>query len=218
MGIPRSVSLAVVLALIVSIGACSSGSGSADRPSSSALQDDAITVGSFDFAESELLAEIYSQVLEGGGYHVRRALDLGPREFVAPALASGLVELVPEYAGTALQFFSVGSETPGPDAARTHEALVRTLAGRHLEALAAAPAQDANTFVVSRANAERYGLHDLSDLAQVSSRLVFGGPPECPSRPFCLLGLGQRLRLALQGGRVLLGRWRCGHPAGAARR
>jgi hypothetical protein len=58
--------------------------------------------------ESELLAEIYSEALDGGGFHVRRVFGLGPREFVAPALTRGLVELVPEYAGTALEFLSLG--------------------------------------------------------------------------------------------------------------
>src|SRR5207344_3115165 len=111
---------------------------------------DAITVGSFDFAESQLLAEIYSQALERGGYRVRRAFDLGPREFVGPALARGLVELVPEYAGTALLFFGVGSAAAGSDPSSTHEALATTLGGLHLAALAAAPAQDANAFAVTR--------------------------------------------------------------------
>ena len=58
-----------------------------------------------------------------------------------------------------------------------------------MRALDAAPAQDANAFVVSRATADRYGLVTLSDLTAVADSLVFGGPPECPSRPLCLEGL-----------------------------
>ena len=65
------------------------------------LDDDSVTVGSFDFPESVLLAELYSQALEQSGLDVRRAFELGPRELVAPALAQGLVEVVPEYSGTA---------------------------------------------------------------------------------------------------------------------
>ena len=75
----------------------------------SALGDQAITVASFNFPESELLAEIYGQALEGGGFDVEFAARLGPRELVQPALAAGLVELVPEYSGTALQFLSLGT-------------------------------------------------------------------------------------------------------------
>jgi len=37
--------------------------------------------------------------------------------------------------------------------------------------------------------ADRLGLDRISDLATVASGLSFGGPPECPNRRFCLLGL-----------------------------
>src|SRR6266487_2000702 len=70
--------------------------------------DGAITVASFDFPESVLLAEIYAQALEAGGFMVKRALNLGPRELVEPALERGLVEFLPEYLGTALDFLSQG--------------------------------------------------------------------------------------------------------------
>lgn len=164
------------------------------RVTRSALGDDAITVGSFDFAESSLLAEIYSQALERDGYRVRRSFGLGPREFVAPALARGLVELVPEYAGTALSFRSLGKASGIANEQSTHDRLVRTLKGTAVAALAAAPAQDANTFVVTRETAAREGLRTLSDLARVAPHLTFGGPPECPSRAECLAGIRQVYR------------------------
>jgi len=169
------------------LAACSS--GSVDPASRVAPNDGTVTVGSFDFAENELLAELYSQALEAGGYDVRRAFKLGPREFVSPALARGLVDLVPEYAGTALAFLSLGSVAPGPDVAATHADLVRTLAQGDLTALAAAPAQDTNTFVLTRPTAERLKVSTLSDLAAAAPQLTFGGPPECPTRPYCLAGL-----------------------------
>ena len=176
-----------VAGILMTLGACSS---TASRPvATSALGDDAITVGSFNFAESEVLAEIYSQALEGGGFHVRRAFNLGPRELVAPALSRGLVEFVPEYAGTALQFSSLGSRVPTADIQATHDGLVRSLAKRHVTALEPAPAQDSNAFVVTRQTATRLGLRTLSDLTSLADGLIFGGPPECPSRPQCLAGL-----------------------------
>ncbi len=188
----RALSIVDLLAVVMALVALTACSSKPSRPAAtSALGDEAITVGSFNFAESELLAEIYSEALEGGGFRVRRAFDLGPREFVAPALAQGLLELVPEYAGTALLFSSLGDRHPTADVNATHDGLVRALAKRHVTALAPAPAQDANTFVVSRATADRYGLRTLSDVAKVASRLTFGGPPECPSRQQCLLGLEQ---------------------------
>jgi osmoprotectant transport system substrate-binding protein len=179
--------LGAIASAVVALVACSSGSG---EPKSSGVPNgNRVTVGSFNFAENRLLAELYSQALEGGGVQVRRAFSLGPREFVAPALARGLVDLVPEYAGTAVQFLSLGSVQPGADEGETHLALVQTLEKTPLAALAAAQAQDANTFVVGRAVAERHGLHTLSDVARVAPQLTFGGPPECSTRPFCLAGL-----------------------------
>jgi osmoprotectant transport system substrate-binding protein len=177
------------------------GCGAADDDAAprTALGDDTITVGSFDFPESVLLAEIYSQALEGGGFSVERAFALGPREFVGPALATGLIELVPEYAGSALTFTSRGSATPSADPAAAHRALERTLAGTNVAALAPAPAQNANTFAVTRETARRHDLHRLSDLRAFTADLRFGGPAECPSRPFCLLGLRERYGLEFAG-------------------
>ena len=103
----RSALVALAVGGCLAVAAC--GGDSDEAPTPAVLGDDAITVASFDFAESELLAEIYGQALEAGGYHVERALRLGPRELVEPALVSGLIEFVPEYAGTALQFLGLGS-------------------------------------------------------------------------------------------------------------
>jgi osmoprotectant transport system substrate-binding protein len=172
---------------LVALTACAP-SAEDDRPPT-ALGDDAITVGSFDFPESVLLAEIYSQALESAGYTVDRAFGLGPREFVGPALDNGLIELVPDYAGTALAFRSLGAARASADLYATRRDLDDALAGSAVEALDSAPAQDANAFVVSRATARRYHLQRLSDLADVAGTLSFGGPPECPSRPLCLQGL-----------------------------
>ena len=64
-----------------------------------------------------------------------------------------------------------------------------SVAGRGLVAARPAPAQDANAIVVTAATAARYGLRSIADLARVAPRLVFGGPPECPERAYCLPGL-----------------------------
>jgi osmoprotectant transport system substrate-binding protein len=169
------------------MAACDSGDSA--EPSLPPLDDDVITVGSFDFAESVVIAEVYSQGLEAAGFKVRRAFSLGPREFVGPALSTGLVEFVPEYAGTASEFYSLGSAEPTADAAVAHAELVRAVSGDAVVALAAAPAEDSNTFVVTRSTADRLGLQTLSDLAAVADQLTFGGPPECRTRQLCLLGL-----------------------------
>jgi osmoprotectant transport system substrate-binding protein len=166
------------------------GDGGPGAPAS-ALHDDAVTIGSFDFPESVLLAEVYGQALEAEGYAVRLDLNVGPRDLVEPALAAGLLEFVPEYAGSAVQFLSLGAEQPSDRIAATRTALTRTLDPGRLVALTPAPAQNANAVVVTRATADRYHLADISDLAARAPRLTFGGPPGCQRRPFCLQGISE---------------------------
>jgi osmoprotectant transport system substrate-binding protein len=178
--------LAVVLAAALLAGACARGVPPAIT---TALDDDAITIASFNFPESVLLGEIYAQALEGEGFAVKRQLGLGARELVEPSLQRGLVEFVPEYAGSALEFVTGGGGLASSNEKRTHELLQREFAERGVVVLAPAPAQDQNGFAVSRETADRYGLRSISQLVPEAPDLAFGGPPECPERPLCLGGL-----------------------------
>jgi osmoprotectant transport system substrate-binding protein len=191
----RVVPVLVVLALLIGAG-CRAGPEAS--VGAGTLRDDAVTVGSFDFAESELLAEIYSQALEAGGIRVHRALDLGPRELVVPALARGLVELVPEYSGTALQFLSLGQASMAPERTAARAAIDRVARPVQLMALDPSPAEDSNVFVITTETARREGLRTLSDLTRVEPEVTFGGPPECSTRPLCLQGLGSVYGLAFR--------------------
>ena len=148
-----------------------------------------VVVASFNFPESTLLAEIYARAIEATGIPVRRELNLGPRELVQPALLQGLVDVVPEYLGTATASLVPGeAATPG-DAADRLKALAGALEGWGVRVLDLAPAQDQNGFAVTRATADRYHLSTIGDLAAVAGGLTLGGPPECPQRPYCLEGL-----------------------------
>ena len=172
-----------MLLLSLSLIGCGRQTGS---PVTSVLENDTITVGSFNFPESEVLAEIYALALEGRGFRVDRQLDVGPRELLIPALQRGLVELVPEYSGSLLGFFG-GSATG--DSATTHQQLEVNLASRGLTALSAAPAQDRNAFAMSTTTAQHLGVESLSDLGSFAPGMTFGGPAECPERALCLKGL-----------------------------
>jgi osmoprotectant transport system substrate-binding protein len=188
---PRVVAITACIALMAALSACTSSSGRVSSAAAAAATWNGmvITVGSFDFPESVLLAEIYGEALAAGKFPVRILPDLGPREVVDPALMDGLVQLVPEYAGSALEFFSLGRLSATADAAATNRALAASVAGRGLVAAHPASAQDANAIVVTAATAARYRLRSITDLAKVAPGLVFGGPPECPGRAYCLPGL-----------------------------
>jgi osmoprotectant transport system substrate-binding protein len=177
---------AVILAAVLLAASCARGVPPAIT---TALDDEAITLASFNFPESVLVGEIYAQALEGEGFAVKRQLGLGARELVEPSLERGLVEFVPEYSGSALEFLTRGEGLATSDEALTHDRLEEVFAERGVAVLEPAPAQDKNGFAVTRETADRFGLRSISQLVPEAPELAFGGPPECPERPLCLGGL-----------------------------
>lgn len=181
------------VAVLLVASACSA----SDRGDESASTDgvepvgraEAVVVASFDFAESRLVAEIYSQALEDEGMTVERQFGLGPRELVLPALRQGFVDVVPEYAGSALDAVAPGSDVNRSDVAAVVDELARTVAAWDLMVLVPSEASNQNVMAVTADTASERGLVATSDLAPIAPSLTIGGPPECPVRPNCLLGL-----------------------------
>lgn len=169
---------AMIIAVALVATACSSGGGSKDGST--------IVIGSAGFSESALVAEMYAQVLEADGYNVERKFNLGSREIYATALESGEIHLVPEYTGSALTY---KGGTATSDVEATASELRTVWAQDGITVLDPAQAQDKNGFVVTKAMADANGLATVSDLTKLNGSLALGGPPECPDRPFCLLGL-----------------------------
>jgi osmoprotectant transport system substrate-binding protein len=197
---PRAVSLLTLALTAAALVACSpryfaNQSGRTVKPT--------ITVGSTNFSEQVILAELYAQALEGNGYRIERRLNLGSREAVEPALVSGRIDLYPEYLATLLAFVTGGADRGSPDPAATYGSLRQALEPLGISVLDYAPAVNTNGFVVTRSTAEKYQLAKLSDLAPVAPQLVLGGPPECPLRPFCLTGLRATYGIDFKDFRVL---------------
>lgn len=188
--------LSGVVATVLVLAGCSG--SDAPETADEVLGDDTLTVASFAFAESEVLAEVYAQALQDAGVDTEVAAGHGARELIEPALAVGLVELVPEYVGTAVDYLSLGEVSPTPDLAATRASLDDLLRGGPVVALASAPAQDTNVVVVTRETAVQLDLATISDLVAVADTLTFGGPPECPQRVFCLLGLEEAYALRFE--------------------
>ncbi|MEX0795392.1 MAG: ABC transporter substrate-binding protein [Acidimicrobiia bacterium] len=171
---------AVGAILAVALVATACGSGDSDG--------EPIAVGSFAFNESVIVAEIYAQALEAEGFEVERKHSLGNREVVKPALESGEVDLVPEYVGTLATFLGA---TPTADSESTWNDAKAAFEENGVTLLQYSPAQDKNAYVVTAETAAEYGLSTVSDLQPVAGELVFGGPPECPERDLCLIGLSE---------------------------
>lgn len=148
-----------------------------------------ITVGvSSAFAENQIVAEIYAQVLEKAGYSVKRSLNLKSREISEPALERGEIDVVPEYLGSLLVFLDENA-TAAAGAEQTAEQVRKLLEGRNAVLLEPSEANNTNAFVVTAQTADQRKLKKVSDLVPVAGEMVLGGPPECPNRPFCIPGL-----------------------------
>src|SRR5438552_4439932 len=184
---------AAIVALAVVAGACSSSGGSsktsAGNTTATTKAKPTITIGSEKFSESIIVNEIYAKALEAKGYTVTRKFRLGTREVYEPALERGEITMVADYAATLLEFINNNAGEATPDAAQTVAKLNGRLSSKGLTALDAAPAIDANAFGVTKANADKYHLTKISDLAPLASGWRLGAPPECATRKFCGLGL-----------------------------
>jgi osmoprotectant transport system substrate-binding protein len=166
-------------------------------PYSGAKLTGTFKVGSTNFGEQEIVAEIYAQVLESAGAKVDRHFKLGSREVVAPALEKGDIDLYPEYVGSYTSFLDKNATVP-TDAKAAAAQLATLAAAKGVVLGAPAPAEDKNGFVVTSAVATKYKLANTSDLATVKDVLVLGGPPECPQRPFCAIGLQKTYGLTIK--------------------
>ena len=174
----------------------SSAAAESAEPAEPVALDGPITIGAFNFTESQILAELYAGVLRKAGVEVSITQSTN-REVLQPALAAGEVQVVPEYLGTLTEFLNV--KVNGPDAPSVaNNNVERTLtAARELAEplgitlLEPSPAEDVNAFAVTADFAAANSVATLSDLAAWSqgNDLRLGGPPECPQRPFCQLGL-----------------------------
>jgi osmoprotectant transport system substrate-binding protein len=176
---------AIVAASTLTAGCISSSPAGTGHPTGART----IVVGvSGAFAENQLVAEMYAQVLEHAGYTVEREFDLRSREVSQSALESGQIDLKPEYMSSLLLFLDANAQASS-DQTEVARQLGERLRPKGVTALMPSPAQDTNQFVANAKTAKEFNLTTLSSLVPVADRLTIGAPPECPLRPFCLPGL-----------------------------
>ena len=147
-----------------------------------------ITVGSADFPESQLLAQIYGQALEAAGFDVSYELGIGSREAYYGAIEGGEVDLVPEYTGSLLSFLIAPEQ---PEAANVEEQLAALgdALPDGLEVLTPSSAEDKDTIVCTQEVVDEHSLTDLSSLFAVAGEITLGAPPEFEERtPFGIAG------------------------------
>ncbi len=180
----------LVLVMAVTVAACGSSNPLGGGEISGDLKS--IKVGSADFTESKIIAEIYAQALEANGFTVSRQFGIGSRETYIPAVQDHSIDLIPEYTGNLLQYFDAKSAATTPDAVLL--ALFQALPG-DLSILTPAPAEDKDTLAVSEATAQRWNLKSIADLAQRSAEVKVGAPSEFQTRQTGLVGLKEKYGL-----------------------
>lgn len=175
---------ALLVVLSLALAGCSAKEPLAG--SSSGAAGSALVVGSSDYYSAEIIAEIYAQVLEDGGYQVAREFRIGSREVYMPEVAAGRIDVLPEYNGNALQYFDKASAARNTD--EINQALAAQLpAGMRL--LDSAQASDQDSYNVTRAIAEQYGLSSLADLTKVPQPVTIAANSELTTRPYGPIGL-----------------------------
>ena len=181
--------LAVAAAACLTLAACggggnplanggSSASGSASSPT--------IVVGSANFVENQILAEIYAQALQAKGVNVTTKLSIGSREAYFPGLQDGSIDLIPEYTGVLLQYLNKSATETAPD--DVYAALQKALPPT-LTVLEKTSAEDKDAVVVTKDTATKYNATSIADLAAHCGEIVFGGPSEFKTRPDGIPGI-----------------------------
>jgi len=152
----------------------------ADPFSSGATPGRTIVIGSQDYYSNEIIAETYAQALEHAGYSVDRQFRIGQREVYLPEIEAGHIDLFPEYTGPLLQYWQ--PDTTARLADDVYAALqAATPSG--LRVLDQSGATDQDSYVVTRAFADRWGLTTIDDLAKVTVRMTMGANSEAQTRP-----------------------------------
>ncbi len=187
---------AVLTSLILAACGSSGGNSGGSNPLTPTAAKGTVVVGSANFPEDELLAEIYVQALQAKGVKVTSKFNIGAREVYYPEIKKGAISVIPEYNG-ALLTTSVDTTSTAATTQEVNAALKAKLPST-LEILNSSSAQDKDSVTVTQATASKYHLHSIADLKPVAKNMVIGGPPEFKTRHDGLVGLKQNYGLTFK--------------------
>ncbi|TWP53234.1 ABC transporter substrate-binding protein [Lentzea tibetensis] len=181
--------IATAVAAVMLLSAC--GGDPLSNGGSGQSSSDTIVVGSANFPESRLIAEIYAEALSAKGVKVTKKLNIGNRELYYKGVQDGSIDLIPEYSGVLLKHIKKDAVEVAPD--EVYEALKKALPAG-LIVLDKSSAEDKDAVVVTKATVAQYSLKSIEDLVPYCKDLVFGGPPEFQQRPDGLPGLKEKYK------------------------
>lgn len=175
----------VAIGAMVALAGCSS-SNPLKSGSTTSASADTIVIGSQAYYSNTIVAEAYAQALENGGFKVDRQFNIGQRSVYLPELASGKIDLIPDYSGNLLQYYD--AKTTAKTEAEIVAALPTALP-KGLKVLTAAPATDQDTYTVTKKFSDANGITSLSDLSKFKGSLTVGANAEFQTRVYGIPGL-----------------------------
>jgi osmoprotectant transport system substrate-binding protein len=152
-----------------------------------ALSQPVVRVGSKNFTEQFVLAELYAQALEAAGIKVERKINLGGTLIAHKALEEKQIDLYPEYTGTIL--LAVLKQEAMTDPKAVYDVVRDAYAKQGLVVLNQAPVNNTYVMVVRPDTAQKYNLNTMSDLTRVAKELKLGAGPEFRDRKDGIPGL-----------------------------
>jgi osmoprotectant transport system substrate-binding protein len=192
----RGAILGLAVTASLALAACGSSSAPKSNPLSGGASKGTVVIGSANFPENELLAEIYAVALQAKGVKVTDKFNIGAREVYYPEVKKGAISIIPEYNGTLLTV----EVNPKSTASTTSEVNAALQAGlpSTVEILNSAAAQDSDSVTVTQAFAKAHNLTSIAQLEPLAKTMVFGGPPEFPTRSDGLKGLNKNYGLTFK--------------------
>lgn len=177
----RIVSALLVVAMVLALAAC----GKTENSKNSA----AVRIGSKDFTESLIVAEIYALALENAGCKVERKLNIAG-SVVHTAITSGEIDLYPEYTGTGL--LSILQLPMDSDPDTVYETVKKAYDEQFkITWLDSTGINDRNGIAIRTDVAEQYGIYTMSDLQANADKLRVCSQGEFEYREDGLPGLAK---------------------------
>lgn len=180
----RVLSGTVAALLGLSLTACGASSSGA---STTAESGGTIVVGSKDFTENEVVAEVYALALEDAGYTVERKMDIAS-SVIHTSIVNKEIDLYPEYTGTGL--ISILQMEALTDPQEVYDTVKAAYEEQfQLTWLDYAAANDGQGLFISRAASDEYGITTISQLQEHAGELRFASQGEFDEREDGLPGL-----------------------------
>jgi osmoprotectant transport system substrate-binding protein len=176
--------IAVAAAAALALTGCSNSSTLSGGSSSGSKTS--IVVGSANFPENVTLAYVYGEALAADGVTVSYKVNIGARAAYIPALESGEVNLIPEYAGSILSYLN---KTANAKSGADVKTALDSALPKGLTALDFSAAADSDSINVTPAFAKANKLTSIADLANVPGKVIVAANPEFETRPDGLPGL-----------------------------